>query len=321
MVKEVKIDDFNLKVKSCLFDNDYPIFVFFLSFHLMKNLFYLALITIFSALLSESVLGFIALSKTDFNSTEALNLLREGRMKDRWFFLFLQGLNNLLVWGLPAFITFYFIQKQKLKILFAETKTLKLSLLIGLGVLLTALPLINYAEFINDNIPLPAGLETYFRALHNSVENIYRYTLDIHGYVDFIATCFVIAVIPAIVEEFMFRGLVQTNLAKMMNIHWAIGLSSFIFAGLHFQFYLILPRFCISVLIGYAFFYSGNLLIPMLMHFIFNSLTLGLVYFFGFDVYTSQASNSIFLEPSHSGCILCFSISFIKHLAASDLAC
>ena len=49
------------------------------------------------------------------------------------------------------------------------------------------------------------------------------------------STLVIIALIPAIGEELMFRGVIQKYLSKE-NIHKGIWITAFLFSALHFQF-------------------------------------------------------------------------------------
>jgi len=51
---------------------------------------------------------------------------------------------------------------------------------------------------------------------------------------------------------------------------------------MHLQFYGFLPRFLLGILFGYLFYWSGNIWIPILAHFI-NNATAVLVYYFYAD--------------------------------------
>ena len=82
----------------------------------------------------------------------------------------------------------------------------------------------------------------------------------------------IIALIPAFGEELLFRGLIQKGLFKSWgNIHLAIWLSAFLFSALHLQFLGFIPRFLIGGLLGYLFFWSGSIWLPILAHFVNNA--------------------------------------------------
>src|SRR5690554_5832087 len=98
---------------------------------------------------------------------------------------------------------------------------------------------------------------------------------------DFILALIVIGLIPAVGEELLFRGLVQNQIGAITkNIHVAIWLAAFLFSTFHFQFYGFVPRMFLGVLFGYLYYWSGNLFIAMLAHFINNGLTLILLYMY-----------------------------------------
>jgi membrane protease YdiL (CAAX protease family) len=91
----------------------------------------------------------------------------------------------------------------------------------------------------------------------------------------------VIAVLPAIGEEVVFRGLFQNELMRASgNIHVAIWLSAFIFSTIHFQFYGFIPRLLLGGLFGYLYFWSGNLLIPIVAHFFNNAFGVIMIYLY-----------------------------------------
>ncbi|MDQ3394934.1 MAG: CPBP family intramembrane metalloprotease [Bacteroidota bacterium] len=91
----------------------------------------------------------------------------------------------------------------------------------------------------------------------------------------------VIAIIPAIGEEMLFRGLIQNQIHDISkNIHVAIWATGFLFSAMHLQFYGLIPRMLLGVLFGYMYYWSGNLIIPIIAHFINNAFTLTMLYLY-----------------------------------------
>lgn len=89
----------------------------------------------------------------------------------------------------------------------------------------------------------------------------------------------VIAIIPAIGEELVFRGLIQTELQRAFrNPHLAIWLTAAFFSAFHFQFLGFFPRMLVGALLGYVYFWSGNLWIPIVLHFLNNGLQVIAIY-------------------------------------------
>jgi membrane protease YdiL (CAAX protease family) len=98
---------------------------------------------------------------------------------------------------------------------------------------------------------------------------------------EFILGLVVVAVLPGIGEELVFRGLIQNELWRgSKNIHVAIWVSAFLFSAIHIQFFGFVPRLLLGALFGYLYYWSGNLLIPMLAHFFHNGFTLTMIYMY-----------------------------------------
>jgi membrane protease YdiL (CAAX protease family) len=101
----------------------------------------------------------------------------------------------------------------------------------------------------------------------------------------FMVGLLVIAVIPAIGEEFVFRGLIQNELWRnSRNVHVAIWVSAILFSAIHMQFFGFVPRMLLGALFGYLYYWSGNLLIPMIAHFFNNGFSLTMIYLQGLGV-------------------------------------
>ena len=134
----------------------------------------------------------------------------------------------------------------------------------------------------NSNITLPAGLERIERILQEQEEQLRRlteYLTQFNSVQDFLIAFFIIAIIPAVGEELLFRGLIQTNFARALrNPHLAIWLTAFIFGAIHFQFYGLFPRLFLGAIFGYLYYWSGSLLLPMIAHFVNNGFSLIMYY-------------------------------------------
>jgi hypothetical protein len=91
----------------------------------------------------------------------------------------------------------------------------------------------------------------------------------------------VIGIIPAVGEEFLFRGLIQNQLQSLTrNAHWAIWITGILFSTIHIQFYGFVPRMLLGVLFGYMYVWSGNLIYPMLAHFANNGFQVVMLYLY-----------------------------------------
>lgn len=104
-------------------------------------------------------------------------------------------------------------------------------------------------------------------------------TFDSTG--DFLLGAFVIALLPAIGEELVFRGMLQPELFRATgNHHAAIWISAIIFSAFHMQFFGFVPRMLLGALFGYLYVWSGNLLMPMFAHFVNNGFSVLMIYLY-----------------------------------------
>jgi membrane protease YdiL (CAAX protease family) len=90
---------------------------------------------------------------------------------------------------------------------------------------------------------------------------------------DILLNLLVVAVIPGIVEEMCFRGVLQRILIQLTKKPWlGIFIAAFIFSFLHFEFQGFLPRLFLGILLGAAYWYSGSLWTSILAHCFFNGI-------------------------------------------------
>ncbi len=84
-------------------------------------------------------------------------------------------------------------------------------------------------------------------------------------------------VVAPLFEEILFRGIMLPALARRVGVGRAIILVALLFAAVHLHVPALLPLFVISVAFSLAYLYSGNLLVPVLMHGLFNAFNLALL--------------------------------------------
>jgi membrane protease YdiL (CAAX protease family) len=84
-----------------------------------------------------------------------------------------------------------------------------------------------------------------------------------------------VAVIGApVVEEAFFRGMLLPVLARKHAVWPALIACSLLFALVHGHGPALLPLFILGLGLGGAYLYTGNLLVPICMHALFNTITL-----------------------------------------------
>jgi hypothetical protein len=89
----------------------------------------------------------------------------------------------------------------------------------------------------------------------------------------------VLAAVPAMGEELIFRGLVQRYAIRWLrNPHAGIWVSAFLFSFMHFQFLGFMPRLALGAFFGYLAWWTGSLWAGMMLHFLNNALAVVLAF-------------------------------------------
>ncbi|RNL50645.1 CPBP family intramembrane glutamic endopeptidase [Pedobacter jejuensis] len=148
-------------------------------------------------------------------------------------------------------------------------------LFLVLVIMIVSMPFMEWTAIWNQKMSLPSGLKWLETWMKQSEEAAMRMTiqlLTVRNNWDFVVNLIMIAVLPAIGEELMFRGGVQRSLNKAFNNpHAAIWISAIIFSAIHMQFYGFLPRLLLGAGFGYLYYFSGSIWYAMLAHFINNA--------------------------------------------------
>ena len=137
------------------------------------------------------------------------------------------------------------------------------------------MPFLNAVVYWTQQIPLPDSLKAIGTKITEWEEQAQRMTemvLITDKYLAFLLNLLIVAVLAAIGEEFLFRGVLQNIFGKIFKnphvIIWTVGI---IFSIVHFQFYGFFARMFLGVYLGYLLYYSKSIWTPILAHFTNNA--------------------------------------------------
>ena len=92
---------------------------------------------------------------------------------------------------------------------------------------------------------------------------------------EYIAGLFIMAFFPAMFEEVFFRGVLQNLFVKWLRSPWmGIIITSIIFSLIHLSIYLFFSRLLLGVALGLMFYYTKNIWVNIIAHFINNAIAL-----------------------------------------------
>ena len=189
------------------------------------------------------------------------------------------------IFGLTAFeCAFLFSNKNTVNYLQLNTGVCVWKCLLLVLIAVTSLPALSYIITWNEGITLPQGMssiEIWLRKQENSAAKITELLLSGNSLSILFLNVTVMAIIPALCEEFLFRGLIIKWLkTHISNIHIVVFLSACIFSAIHLQFYGFVPRFLLGLYLGYLFIWTGSIWVCIIAHFINNAMAVIVSYLF-----------------------------------------
>jgi membrane protease YdiL (CAAX protease family) len=186
-------------------------------------------------------------------------------------FLFAQSVGLFLV---PAFML-SLTEGQRINGFYGFKRPNVSLLVIVLLIMMVSMPVMEWTAAFNQKMVLPDFLKPIENWMRKSEDDLMKTTiflLKMNNVGDFLINIFLIALVPAVAEELMFRGAIQRSFGRIFNNpHVAIWFSAFIFSAIHMQFYGFLPRFLLGAGFGYLYFWGGSLWYAILGHFLNNA--------------------------------------------------
>lgn len=150
-------------------------------------------------------------------------------------------------------------------------KTISIALLLVFAVI----PFISWLVYINGKVTFPAEyaqLEAKLQAAEALAGKITVAFLKAESMDVLLINILVIALVPAIGEELLFRGVLQHFFHQVSNNkHLSVWIIAFVFSAFHGQFYGFIPRMMLGVVLGYAFLFTGSLWTSIIIHFVNNA--------------------------------------------------
>jgi membrane protease YdiL (CAAX protease family) len=233
---------------------------------------------------------------------------------------FFQILQTVGMFVLPPLLIAYSMDDKPFQFLKLSVKPDLKMLLFVCAVILFSGPMIEWLSLVNQQLSLPSwmsSLEKWMRASEDQATEITKAFLSTKSIGGLLGNLVIVAVLPAIGEELLFRGLLQKLIQKMTgNSHAAIWITAILFSALHLQFFGFLPRLLLGALFGYLLYWTGNLWLPIIAHFVNNAA--GVIIYFvtreGLEPDQPDApifTSSVFLYAVVSAVIVWFLLRYI----------
>ena len=192
----------------------------------------------------------------------------------------IQSLTAVIGFLLPTVVTAALLNRRPFKLLGYSSQGITISQ-VGLVVLLigAALLVATSLSYFTNQFPLSPNWKIKFDRMEDEYNRQVSAIISLKTGWDYFIAMVVMAFLPALCEETLFRGGLQNFLTRGTRRPWvSIIIVSILFSLAHFSFYGFLSRFFLGLVLGALFYYSGKLWLSILAHFINNALAITLLY-------------------------------------------
>lgn len=191
----------------------------------------------------------------------------------------LNTLATLIAFLVPAIVFAKIISKQPFSWLGFSKKMNSKQLMIVVLITFAGMVLSGSLGMLNQKIPLSEGLLRQAQQLENTYKNAMMNMAHMTNFTDYLLAMLVMALAPAIFEEVLFRGAFQKVFVGWTKNAWAgIIITSILFSAIHFSFFGFLPRIALGLILGLIFYYTNNLWLSILLHFLNNGFVVTQLY-------------------------------------------
>lgn len=200
----------------------------------------------------------------------------------------LQLFNTLGIFLIPAMLFSQIFSAQP-NVYLRLNRGFSLQILAAIVVLFVAfIPITDALSWLNNLVTLPsflADFETGMRQSTEQMQSLIGSFMQMDSFGAFLFNLFLMAALPALGEEFFFRGVLQRLLiSRTGRVHLSVWITGLAFGLMHQQFFGIIPLVILGALLGYLKEWTGSLWASILAHFVNNAAIVVVMYFSNYDM-------------------------------------
>lgn len=190
-----------------------------------------------------------------------------------------QFISTFFIFFLPAFFYAKLCHKKVFTHLGYHRPVNVAQLAMIIFIMLACLPLVSALGQLTEMMPFSdATLQKFKKA-----EDDYLKQIEVIGrmnnFTDYLVSLFMLAILPALFEETLFRGGLQNLLSRWIKLPvLAIIITSLVFSAIHFSYIGFLSRVVLGFLLGWMYHRTGNLWFSIIGHMIHNAVAITALY-------------------------------------------
>ena len=192
----------------------------------------------------------------------------------RW----VQFLSTIFLFFLPPLIYAKICHKRAFKHLGYSNPVSISQLLVVVALMLASLPFVGMLGQLTEMIPFSEATLKKLRLAEEEYAKQVAVIGRMDNFGDYIVSLFMLAILPAVFEETLFRGGMQNLLSRWTRLPiLAIIITSIVFSAVH-PFFGFLSRFALSFILGWMYYRTGNLWLSIIGHVTNNAVALTVLY-------------------------------------------
>lgn len=146
-------------------------------------------------------------------------------------------------------------------------------------IMLAALPMVSALQDLTEMLPWSKATLLKFKIAEEAYNRQVAVIARMNNFSDYLISVIVIAFLPAVFEEAMFRGGIQNLLSRWFKMPvLAIVITAIIFSAVHGSYLGFLSRFALGFVLGWMYYRTGNIWLNILGHFFNNAFAVTALY-------------------------------------------
>ena len=191
-----------------------------------------------------------------------------------------QFISTLFIFFVPAYLYAWVCHKKpNIHLGFTIKPNLSQTVLF-IGIMLASLPLVSALQQVTEMLPWSKAQLAVFKAAEDAYNKQVAVIARMDNVWDYIISVIVIAFLPALFEETMFRGGLQNLVSRWTKKPvLSIVITAIVFSAIHGSYLGFLSRFALGFILGWVYYKTGNIWLNIIGHFINNGLAVTVLYF------------------------------------------
>ena len=194
-------------------------------------------------------------------------------------FKVIQIITAVVGFFLPAVLTAFLLNRKPMKLIGFIGSPKGMQLFLVLLIMFFGLLVSTGLSYFNSHFPIPTNWRVSFDKMEDDYNNGVESIISLKSFADYLVALFILAILPAVCEETLFRGGLQNFLTRSTKMPWlSIIIVSILFSLAHWSYYGFLSRLFLGIMLGLLYQYSGKIWLNIFGHFLNNAIAITVLY-------------------------------------------